>query len=695
MLRSRRREDSPSSAPRTRRPARKTHDGNRPNRPGLETLEERCLLSATLYYSIDGSGNNLQHPNWGAVGQDLLRTAPAQYADGISAMAGANRPSARLVSTTVATDTTDGNIPNSRFMSDWVYAWGQFLDHDIDLTSDGTGAQNQAANVVVPTGDPYFDPNSTGTQVIYFNRSEYDPKTGTSTKNPRQQPNDISAWIDGSVIYGNDPVRADALRAHVGGRLLTSPGDLMPFNTAGLPNANQGPFPDNQLFLAGDVRANENIELTAVQTLFVREHNRVAGLIQQANPSLTDDQIYQMARAYVTAEEQSITFNEFLPALLGSGVITAYHGYNPRVNPGIANEFSTAAYRFGHSLLAPDVQFLNNDGTTADPAMSLANSFFNPPAVVQNGVDPILKYLASDNAQEVDTKIVPELQNFLFGPPGAGGFDLASLNIQRGRDHGLADYNTTRAAYGLPKVKSFSDITSDPVLQDKLQQLYGDVNNIDLWVGGLAEDHVPGGSVGPLFTRIIADQFQRIRDGDRLWFENIYTGSTLDRLENSTLADIIRWNTTDTNVQDNVFYYDPVIRGQVRQAGSPAALPLGVPGVTVQLQDTSGNVLAVAVTNAMGFYQFHDMAPGTYRIREVAPANWVQISPNPADVAITRSMVVSGVNFVDQNTSSPTGPGTGGRGGWGAWSGDWYAGLVDLLFALGEGNAGGPGKAHG
>src|SRR5262249_13022643 len=153
----------------------------------------------------------------------------------------------------------------------------------------------------------------------------------------------------------------------------------------------------------------------------------------------------------VIAEVQSITFNEFLPALLGAGVIPSYRGYNSNINPGISNEFSTAAFWLGHSLVAPDVEFLNPDGTTKFSEISLAESFFNPNLVVQNGVDPILKYLATDNAQEIDNKIVPELQNFLFGPPGAGGFDLASLNIQRGRDHGLADYNTTRAAYGLPK----------------------------------------------------------------------------------------------------------------------------------------------------------------------------------------------------------------------------------------------------
>src|SRR5262249_8000800 len=144
----------------------------------------------------------------------------------------------------------------------------------------------QVANIPVPKGDPFFDPNSMGDQVIDFSRSEFDPTTGTNKKNPRQQINDITAWLDGSMIYGSDAVRAQALRDPAGGgRLLTSAGNLLPFNTAGLPNANSGPFPDNTLFLAGDVRANENIELSSVHTLFMREHNRLAAQIQAAHPT--------------------------------------------------------------------------------------------------------------------------------------------------------------------------------------------------------------------------------------------------------------------------------------------------------------------------------------------------------------------------------------------------------------------------
>lgn len=395
-----------------------------------------------------------------------------------------------------------------------------------------------------------------------------------STPNPRQHPNQISAYLDGSVIYGSDSVRAAALRAFTGGKLKTSGDNLMPLNSGGLANANDAHiFPDNQLFLAGDVRANENVELSAIHTLFVREHNQIAAAIAQANPSFTDEQIFQNARRIVIAELQVITYREFLPALLGRDALRPYDGYKPDVNAGIATEFSTAAYRIGHTLINDDVELLDNDGNPIDQSLELAEAFFNPSVLQAVGPDPLLKYLASDNAQEFDARLVGGLRNFLFGPPGAGGFDLASLNIQRGRDHGLPDFNSTRVAYGLPPVKSFSEITKDSALQDKLRTLYGSVDNIDLWIGGLIEEHLPGSSVGPTFQRILVDQFQRIRDGDRFWYARIFRGPQLAALESTRLSDIIRRNTSITKIQDNVFFYDSnTLDGLVARAGSlPAA----------------------------------------------------------------------------------------------------------------------------
>src|SRR5262249_33572079 len=179
----------------------------------------------------------------------------------------------------------------------------------------------------------------------------------------------------------------------------------------------------------------------------------------------------------------------------------------------------------------------------------LSQAFFNPPELEQQGISPILKYLASDPSSEIDNSITDPVRNFLFGPPGAGGFDLAARNIQRGRDHGIANYNAVRVAYGLPAVTSFGQISSNPVIQAKLQQLYQNVDNIDLWVGALAEDHVSGSSTGALVRAGLVDQFRRLRDGDRFFYKNPnaplpFSSSDISFLENNrTLADLIRLDT--------------------------------------------------------------------------------------------------------------------------------------------------------
>ena len=153
----------------------------------------------------------------------------------------------------------------------------------------------------------------------------------------------------------------------------------------------------------------------------------------------------------------------------------------------------------------------------------------------------------------MDTYIIDDVRNFLFGPPGAGGFDLASLNIQRGRDHELPSYNDVREAYGLEAACDFEDISDDPHVVERLRHAYGDVSKVDLWVGGLAEKHVDGGNLGETFTKIIADQFERLREGDRYWYETSLSEEDLVYVKSRTLSKVIADN-SGAKLQDNVFF---------------------------------------------------------------------------------------------------------------------------------------------
>ncbi|MDT0594813.1 peroxidase family protein [Glaciecola petra] len=507
--------------------------------------------------TFDGSNNNTDNPLWGASFIHLERWGEVDYEDGISSLAGASRPSARVVSNNVHHQDLGVTIVNEFGTTDFLWQWGQFLDHDIGVTD---GAE-EAADITVPEGDEYFDPNSTGEARIFFTRALFDHSTGTDVDNPREQENELTAWIDGSMVYGSDDVRALALRVSADSPYLaTSDGNLLPFNTSGQTNANAFGVPAEQLFLAGDIRANEQLGLTTMHTLWVREHNRIAAILEQQSPAASGEAIFQTARRLVIAKIQIITFEEYLPALLGDDAISNYRGYDDDVNPGMFNEFSVAAYRYGHSLVNNVLLRLDENGDTIqDGNVDLRDAFFTAPSVLtdENSIDPILRGLASQASQKLDVKVSFELRNFLFGAPGAGGLDLVSLNIQRGRDHGVPSYNDMREIFGLERRANFGELTSDVELQLALENTFDSVDDVDLFTGGLAEDPLVelGSQMGELFRAMNIEQFEAFRDADRFWYRRYLSDEELAFVEDTTLAEVIRDNTNITNeIQDNVFF---------------------------------------------------------------------------------------------------------------------------------------------
>lgn len=497
----------------------------------------------TSVRSYDGSGNNQEHPRMNAAGETYTRASATAYADGLDAPSGPDRPNPRTISNLVCQQA--GLTVDERQLSAFGWGWGQFLDHDLVLTP----GSSQPFSIAVPAGDPQFDPQGTGRAVIPLVRSLARLENGR-----REQCNANSGWIDASMVYGSDPARAAALRAGEGGRLREGRPGYLPFNQEGLDNEDPLHGDPARLFLAGDRRANENLILASLQTLFLREHNRLAGQLAERFPGADDEELFQMARKVVGAQVQKITYDEFLPALLGSQKLPPYGGYRPDVDARIHNLFAAAAFRFGHSQVGPAIRRIQENGDAIPEGhLCLRAGFHQATRLLdEGGIDPILRGSAEYLQEAIDAQVVDDLRNFLFGPPGAGGLDLASINIARGRDHGLPDFNQVRQSFGLAPYPDFAAL--DPSLAEALTAAYGTIDQLDPWVGLLVEPHLPGSSVGETLGRVLIDQFTRLRDGDRFFYQHDPDVARLaPDLDELRLVDIVKRNTSVENIQDDLF----------------------------------------------------------------------------------------------------------------------------------------------
>ena len=528
--------------------------------------------------TIDGSNNNVTQPTWGQTDTEEIRLTPVDYADGIATIRTDThgRPNTREISTRIFSQSATTPILDENHLNEMVWAWGQFVDHDIDFTQDGT----ESHQVDIPLTDPDFAFDSDG--IIRLPRKAFKVGSGKSVTNPRQFNNDITTWVDASLVYGSDATRASALRTHAGtgahlrthefGDPATAQDDLLPtaqdlidagVSVPSMLMASNPRMADNVRFIVGDVRANENTAILALHTLMVREHNRIVDVLTLADSGLSDEDKYQIARKVVGAEMQAVTYQEYLPAI-GVDVDTS-GGYDVDVNPSISTEFAHAVFRMGHTSINEQALRLNHDLTphVAGP-VTLEDTFFNPMEVFDTGgIEPFLLGLISNVQEATDAKMVPGLRNGLFQMgPTSMIHDLAAIDIERGRDIGIGDYNEVRQAFGLSAVTDFADITSDATLQAALSDLYGgDVNDIDLFVGMLAEDHLPGVASGITVQTVLADQFERLAVGDRFFYEwdadlamieSIYGISVLDRLTEIMLANTDIPSSSITNT-DNVF----------------------------------------------------------------------------------------------------------------------------------------------
>ncbi|MEO0936641.1 MAG: peroxidase family protein [Pseudomonadota bacterium] len=472
--------------------------------------------------------------------EEQLRLTNPRYEDGVEAPFTRGADPLEVARTVFD---QDGDMPNSAGLSTMFTTWGQFLDHDLVLTPE-----SEDAGTLPVSGMPHD-----------IHRSAFE----MGDDGARIPVNAVTWQLDGSNVYGSTEDRAALLRAFEGGKLRVSEDagsarDLLPQADADSPMAGDITG-DNPVYLAGDIRANENPNLLSMHTLFVREHNYWAERLAEAHPDWDDAALYDGARQIVEYEMQKITYEEWLPHLIGDAV-SADWAHDPDAVGQMSVEFTTAAFRFGHTLVSDNIDNLNDDGTDAG-SETLMEAFFDHSSVQENGIENVLRGQLDAHAQALDARIVDTLNVFLETPDGISGFSLAALNISRGLDHGLQSYVDTRAALlgdidpGALDPRDFSIITSDPDTAARLASVFDDVFQVDLWTGGLAEDAEPDAQLGPLFTHIVADQFTRTRAADE-GFGQLgpeLGAAIIAEVTGTSLPDVIVRNTDVDYVQEDVF----------------------------------------------------------------------------------------------------------------------------------------------
>lgn len=379
--------------------------------------------------------------------------------------------------------------PNQRGMSELVTFFGQFLDHTITETEHS----KTKWPIEVPANDPVFK----GGSIPLFRTVKVKDHSGRF----EAPMNKLASFIDASSVYGSSEDISNKLRLHKGGRLRL--------------NNNFLRRDEDGFFISGDDRVNENPPLIVMHTLFAREHNRVAAEVARAYRKHSDDFIYALTRLIVAAELQAIVYYEFIPAVLGRK-LPRYRGYRKDVIGASTVEFTTVGFRVGHTLVNSFVTSISNKNRVR--RRRLSQTFFKPNVFIEDTMEGLLRGMTRTKAAEIDNGVVSELRNALTSATSPIKLDLVALNLQRARDHGIPSYNVLRKRFGMHRAKYFSHITRNRVLQKRLKNTFGTVDKVDAWAGGICESHVYG-SLGPLFARIWIDQFMRLRDGDRFYFE--------------------------------------------------------------------------------------------------------------------------------------------------------------------------------
>ncbi|KAG8230291.1 hypothetical protein J437_LFUL010194, partial [Ladona fulva] len=549
------------------------------------------------YRTIDGSCNNAANPRQGAPNMPYGRLVPHRYADGrrvpVQSVAGGDLPSARLLSTTFFPDAPI-------FDPIWTLAtmqWGQIVTHDMsfglmgrqskihstDCCSTEGGCLSKELQLAkrpdsscfpidIPPNDPFY--SKYNQECMDFVRTATDSSRGCGKPyGPDRQLNAVTSYMDASLVYGVDQQTADGLRLRRGGRMITEvrQGKEWPPTSMNKTGDCESMTDDEVCYRGGDARINQNPELTVLQIILLREHNRLADSLAHLNPHWDDETLYQEARRILIAEYQHINYYEWIPIILGwdavtkSGIVYNSKGgyvndYDENVDVSTIDGHATAAFRFFHSQIQGFLEEITRF-RQAFNAIRLSDYFNRPQIIEQDGMEQFVRGMSTQPMHGSDRFFTAEITQYLFRAGRPFGMDLRAVDIQRGRDHGLGSYNDYREVCGIPRAKDFTDFldTLEHDVVDKLAQVYAHPDDVELNVGGFLERLVPGALAGPTFVCIMSEQFRRTRVGDRHFYEhggqpNSFTPEQLNAIRSASFARLLCDNEDDvTDMQPQAF----------------------------------------------------------------------------------------------------------------------------------------------
>ncbi|XP_048260706.1 peroxidasin isoform X3 [Bombus terrestris] len=568
-----------------------------PDSPTYLQVMASCKMIDPRYRTHSGKCNNGLHPTWGAALEAYIRFLPTEYVDGVS-LPRIDLPSARDVSLRVHSGGSDLKHP---YLMALTALFGQFLIHDLAHTPKmelPDGARLKCCDVDYEHFHPECFPIRANNVVGCMEYSRSAPHPGNSLQGcklgPRQQINQASSYLDLSPIYGSSEDVAQALRSGKGGLLNTQRKNLpMPSPKYESCRSANKAFP---CFFSGDSRVNENPGLTLMHVLFLREHNRVATELGRLNPHWDDERLYQEARRIVIAEMEHITYNEFLPVVLGETTLDKYQlrlthrgyfrGYDTRTDATLSNAAASAGLFFIATLTPKTLDLVDSRSALKSGERSLLSAFYAPQEFYEAGA--IDRLIAGATAGHSRKPLPPGLNEILLeryfhdGKSNDIPVDYAAQIIQQGRDHGLPPYVRWRSFCNLTYVSSFEHLrgamSKDTI--ERLRNVYKNVEDIDLVTGLLSEAPLPDSVLGPTFLCLLGLTFRNIRFGDRYWYENgntpgSFTLYQLEEIRKVTMAQILCYNGERLNwVQPRAFllrdrFLNEVINCTIHKSGSP------------------------------------------------------------------------------------------------------------------------------